>query len=99
MSLETFVDNVINLAIESCLVYDIPTILSSAKIDSMRHEELNELASESEEVQKQRLYLQDEVRILREGLLRCQKHKTREAPSKFQRSPSAACFMRSDTRD
>lgn len=78
MSLRTFIDNVINLAVESCLVYDIPAILTPRKVDAMNPDELKELASESEEVEKQRLHLQGEVKILRQGLQKCQKHKTRE---------------------
>jgi hypothetical protein len=50
----------------------------------MRPDELKDLASESEEVQKQRLFLQEQVRILREGLLKCQKHKTREVTCMFK---------------
>ena len=78
MSLRTFVDNVINLAVESCLVCDIPDILTPSKIDRMSANQLMELAAESEEVQSQRLALQNEVRILREGLRKCQRHRPRE---------------------
>ncbi|KAL2020342.1 hypothetical protein VTK56DRAFT_8570 [Thermocarpiscus australiensis] len=78
MSLRTFVDNVINLAVESCLVCDIPDILTPRKVDRMSANKLTELAAESDEVQSQRLALQNEVRILREGLRRCQRHRPRE---------------------
>ncbi|KAK4116856.1 hypothetical protein N656DRAFT_701720 [Canariomyces notabilis] len=78
MSLRTFVDNVINLAVESCLVCDIPGILTPRKVDKMTADQLAELAAESDEVQSQRLALQNEVRILREGLRRCQRHRPRE---------------------
>ncbi|KAK4152385.1 P-loop containing nucleoside triphosphate hydrolase protein [Chaetomidium leptoderma] len=92
MSLRTFIDNVINLAVESCLVYHIPTILTPRKVDGMTVEMLEELASESDEVQRQRSDLEDEVRILREGLGKCQKHKPREvsAATTPQRSPTPA---------
>ncbi|KAJ4289908.1 hypothetical protein N0V88_006703 [Collariella sp. IMI 366227] len=68
ISLRTFTDNVINLAVERCLVYHIPTLFTSEDIHKMTIEKLQELASESEEVRTQRLALQDEVRILKDGL-------------------------------
>jgi len=80
MSLRTFIDNIINLAAESCLVRDIPTILTPMKVDAMSANTLEELASESEEVQIQRRRLEDEVKILREGLRKCQRHERRELP-------------------
>ncbi|KAL2173145.1 P-loop containing nucleoside triphosphate hydrolase protein [Thermothelomyces heterothallicus CBS 202.75] len=86
MSLRTFVDNVINLAAESCLVRDIPTILTPMKVDGMSADALEELASESEEVQIQRRRLEDEVKILREGLRKCQKHERRELPGRLSAS-------------
>ncbi|KAF5234709.1 hypothetical protein FANTH_12061 [Fusarium anthophilum] len=49
MSLRTFTDNVINLAVESCLVYDIPDILTPTKVDRMSKERLEELAGESDD--------------------------------------------------
>ncbi|KAL2144474.1 hypothetical protein VTI28DRAFT_9049 [Corynascus sepedonium] len=81
MSLRTFIDNIINLAAESCLVRDIPTILTPMKVDAMSANTLEELASESEEVQIQRRRLEDEVKILREGLRKCQRHERRELPA------------------
>ncbi|KXX73917.1 Interferon-induced GTP-binding protein Mx3 [Madurella mycetomatis] len=78
MSLRTFIDNVINLAVESCLVCDIPDILTPRKVDRMSANQLTELAAESDEVQSQRLALQNEVRTLREGLRMCQRHRPRE---------------------
>ena len=78
MSLRTFVDNVINLTVESCLVRHIPTILTSRDVLGMDTDRLEELALEPEDVQQQRLDLQAEVRVLREGLHKCQKHKLRD---------------------
>ncbi|KAK4246304.1 P-loop containing nucleoside triphosphate hydrolase protein [Corynascus novoguineensis] len=82
MSLRTFIDNIINLAAESCLIRDIPTILTPMKVDAMSANTLEELASESEEVQIQRRRLEDEVKILREGLRKCQRHERRELPAR-----------------
>lgn len=72
-------DNVVNLAAESCLISHVPNILTARKIDAMTVDDLKELASESDETRMNRSRLQDEVRILREGLRKCQKHKPRES--------------------
>lgn len=78
MSLGTFTDNVINLAIESCLLCDIPKILTTTEVGEMNEGKLNELASESEDDQAQRQMLQAQVGILRSGLQECDKHRRRE---------------------
>jgi len=78
MSSRAFIENVINLAVESCLVRDIPAILTPKRVDQMDSETLKELASESEDVHAERTQLQRQVNILREGLRRCQQHKRRE---------------------
>jgi hypothetical protein len=70
-------DNVANLAVESCLVSDVENILTARKVDAMSVDTLKELASESEETRMNRTRLENEVRILREGLRKCQKHKPR----------------------
>ncbi|PHH88424.1 hypothetical protein CDD83_7552 [Cordyceps sp. RAO-2017] len=77
MSLRTFTDNVINLAIESCLVYDIPNILTPTKVDRMDEKRLCELAQESEDAQSRRKHLQGEVEILRQGLEQCRRYRPR----------------------
>ncbi|KEY71743.1 hypothetical protein S7711_02969 [Stachybotrys chartarum IBT 7711] len=78
MSRRTFIDNVINLAVESCLIRDIPDILTPTKIDCMTEERLSELAAESQDSQSRRLYLEKDIEILREGLHQCQKYKPRK---------------------
>ncbi|KAL9562148.1 hypothetical protein ACKAV7_013692 [Fusarium commune] len=77
MSLRTFTDNVINLAVESCLVYDIPDILTSTKVDRMSKERLEELAGESDDTSSRRKRLQEEVEFLRQGLAQCRRYKPR----------------------
>lgn len=77
MSLRTFTDNVTNLAIESCLVCDIPDILTPTKVDRMSKETLSELAAESEDAQSRREHLKGEVEILRQGLEQCRRYKPR----------------------
>ncbi|KAM4066602.1 dynamin family protein [Hirsutella rhossiliensis] len=77
MSRRTFTDNIINLAIESCLVCDIPDILTPTKVDRMSSERLRELAAESEDAQSRRRHLQDEIDVLRQGLEQCRRYKPR----------------------
>ncbi|KAJ9138988.1 Interferon-induced GTP-binding protein Mx3 [Coniochaeta hoffmannii] len=81
MSLGIFTDNVINLAIENCIVCDIPNILTTTEVGGMKEDRLKALASESEEVQAQRIMLQEQVDILRHGLQKCKQHKPRESAS------------------
>lgn len=78
MSLRTFTDNVINLAVENCLVCGIPDILTPQKVHRMSEERLRELAEESEELQSQRNTLQKEVEVLRKGLRKCRQHQPRQ---------------------
>ncbi len=91
---ETFIENVINLAVESCLVYHIPDILTTGKVDRMTAAELKDLASESVDIQIRRKELEAEVKILEEGLRKCQRHKPRplagkQTPTPFQPSSTA----------
>ncbi|KAK3896433.1 hypothetical protein C8A05DRAFT_20590, partial [Staphylotrichum tortipilum] len=74
-SLSTFTDNVINLAVERCLVYPLPALFTSENVHQMTVEKLEELAAESPDVRTQRDDLEKEIRILKEGLRRCQRHR------------------------
>lgn len=76
-------NNIISLAIESCLIRDLPAIFTPTKVDGMDAERLRYLASETEDLQRQRQDLQQEVTILREGLRKCQKHRPRQQPGMF----------------
>ncbi|KAF4338119.1 interferon-regulated resistance GTP-binding [Fusarium beomiforme] len=78
MSLRTFTDNVINLAVESCLVYDIPDILAPTTVDRMSKERLEELAGESNDTVSRRRILEDELEALRKGLAQCRRYRPRE---------------------
>ncbi|KAI1467549.1 P-loop containing nucleoside triphosphate hydrolase protein [Daldinia caldariorum] len=78
MSLRTFVDNVVVLAVENCLISDLPSILTTAKINEMEDSELERLASESPEVETERNELQSEYEALQKGLRICNKFKERK---------------------
>ncbi|KAJ3460208.1 hypothetical protein MRS44_011075 [Fusarium solani] len=85
MSRRTFTDNVINLAIESCLVCDIPNILTPTEVNCMSDERLSELADESENTVSQRETLREEVKILSQGLAMCRRYRPR--PSTVRPTP------------
>ncbi|CAM1510890.1 Fc.00g084030.m01.CDS01 [Cosmosporella sp. VM-42] len=77
MSRRTFADNVMNLALEGCLIYDIPELLTPMTVHSMSQERLIELASESDDVKSRRQKLQEDVKILQEGLKLCRQYRPR----------------------
>lgn len=77
MSRRTFTENVINLAIESCLICDVSNILTPTRVDGMSEGELEELAAESADTQNRRKHLEEEIEILRHGREGCHLHKPR----------------------
>ncbi|KAI0852872.1 P-loop containing nucleoside triphosphate hydrolase protein [Daldinia vernicosa] len=79
MSLRTFVDNVIILAVENCLIRDLPSIFTTTRVNKMEDDELERLASESPEVQTERKELRAEYEALKKGLQICNKFKERKA--------------------
>jgi hypothetical protein len=83
MSHRTFTENVINLAVDNCLMRDIPRILTPEKVIQMTEETLKDLASESSDILSKREFLQQQARKLREGLQVCQQHRRREVPGTY----------------
>lgn len=83
MSRRTFTDNVINLAIESCLVCHIPDILTPTVVDAMTKEKLQDLAAESGHTTARRQVLQEEVEVLRQGLAQCRRYRPRPLTGKL----------------
>ncbi|KAK3896335.1 hypothetical protein C8A05DRAFT_20663, partial [Staphylotrichum tortipilum] len=53
----------------------LPALLTSENVHQMTVEKLKELAAESPDVRTQRGDLENEIRILKEGLRRCQRHR------------------------
>ncbi|OHE96944.1 dynamin family protein [Colletotrichum orchidophilum] len=90
ISLRTFTDNLINLAIETCLIRDLPNILTPRDVSSMSDARLAELAAESEEVRQYRVQLQEDITMLKKGLEQCRRYKPRAViDSKADASPGA----------
>ncbi|KND94642.1 Dynamin-like protein 4C [Tolypocladium ophioglossoides CBS 100239] len=72
MTLETFMTNVIILAVENQLMSRIPDIFTMSKIVRLEEDELKRLAGESEDVQATREDIQRDLDKLRTGLELCE---------------------------
>ncbi|KAI1754070.1 P-loop containing nucleoside triphosphate hydrolase protein [Xylaria castorea] len=94
LSLRIFTDNVIILAIENCLIKDLPTIFTTGVVSQMNDEMLERLAAESADIQAERAELEVECEALQKGFDLCKTYRTRNAtvlPDPFQsRGKSAA---------
>lgn len=77
MSIRTFTENVINLAIERCLIHDLPNILTPTEVDGMTEAHLEELAAEPSKTKSRRLLLDSEIKILQDGLKTCRRYRPR----------------------
>lgn len=77
-SLKTFVDNIIILAIENCLICELPSILEPNKVNGMTDDQIKELVAESDEVIEERSRVQKALTSLNEGLKACRRHRIRE---------------------
>lgn len=78
MSLRTFTDNMIVLAIENVLIKDLPSIFTTERVNQMEDDELKRLASESPEIQVDRKELEKEYDDLKKGLQICNRFKERK---------------------
>lgn len=77
-SMWTFIENVVNLGIESVLICDITNIITPASICRMNQEQIEELASESITIQAKREHLRQEVERLAEGFEIIRRERRRE---------------------
>lgn len=77
MTLRTFTDNLINLAVESCLVQGLPNMFTPSLVSGMSDNELKNLAAESEDVRVCRAQLREEVELLKQGLEQCRSYRRR----------------------
>ncbi|KAI0026161.1 hypothetical protein F4780DRAFT_11423 [Xylariomycetidae sp. FL0641] len=82
MSLRTFADNIIVLAVENCLVTEIPSIFTTEMVCQMSSEEVKRLGAEAPEIQVERTEVQAEYDALRKGLTLCNKYRARGATGK-----------------
>ncbi|KAL0765244.1 hypothetical protein CaCOL14_012503 [Colletotrichum acutatum] len=77
MTLRTFTDNLINLALESCLIQELPRILTPKDVNAMNDARLEELAAESEEIRVRRTQVQSDIKLLKQGLDQCRRYRPR----------------------
>ncbi|KAI1873115.1 uncharacterized protein JN550_003368 [Neoarthrinium moseri] len=102
ISLGTFAHNMVNLAVENCLISDLQNILTPSMVMQMSNERLEMLASESEAVQAERYTLQHEVNILTSGLrecTQCRPHQRTVLPEAFTRFPTGTLNQSSESSD
>ncbi|KAM0807103.1 putative GED domain-containing protein [Seiridium cardinale] len=92
ISLRTFTENMVILAIENCLIEDLPHLFTSEKVNQMENEELEQLAAETEELRLERAQVKEEHDSLKKGLEFCSKYRKREA-SLFAELDKAAKSM------
>ncbi|KAK1993226.1 hypothetical protein LX36DRAFT_586805 [Colletotrichum falcatum] len=83
MALRTFTENLVNLVVESCLIRELPSILTPKDVNRMSDARLAELAAESEEARQRRSQLQHHVTLLKKGLEQCRRYKPRVAVGKY----------------
>ncbi|KAH8903562.1 hypothetical protein BR93DRAFT_190369 [Coniochaeta sp. PMI_546] len=83
MSLRTFTENVIILAVENCLISKLPSMLTLSMVHDMDDEMLIKLAAESPEIAQERLELERDISVLTEGLRICKRHRPRESTGEF----------------
>jgi len=75
MSLSTFTENIMILAVENCLIRKIPDMFASTMITSMEDEVLAKLGSETRKVREERETLQLDLSVLEGGLRECKKYR------------------------
>ncbi|OIW28338.1 hypothetical protein CONLIGDRAFT_644532 [Coniochaeta ligniaria NRRL 30616] len=87
MSLRIFTDNIIILAIENCLICELPSILEPNMVNGMADTQVKELVAERPEVTEERERLEKTLTSLREGLRACRRHRVIEPTG----SSSSSC--------
>jgi len=80
MSLRTFIDNVVILAIENCLISELPTVLEPNMVRCMDDEKIVLLVAERPGVAERRKQLDEEVLSVRHSLEIYERHRLMEPP-------------------
>ncbi|KAF5662839.1 GTP-binding protein [Fusarium heterosporum] len=100
-SRHTFVDNVTNFAVQGCLIRGLPGLVTPQKIGRLSDERVEEMAAEPSDWQSQRESLQEEIKILEQGLGPCKRYKPRAmtVPSIRNTPASTNSAPKSETSD
>ncbi|UNI14187.1 hypothetical protein JDV02_000843 [Purpureocillium takamizusanense] len=72
MTMETFMTNIITLAVEKQLMARIPSIFGTAQVMGLKDDQLKELAEESEDSQAERSKTEEDLAKLKRGLELCE---------------------------
>ncbi|KAH8887890.1 hypothetical protein GQ53DRAFT_796090 [Thozetella sp. PMI_491] len=83
MSLTTFADNVINLAIETCLIRDLPNILSPKGVTRMPDAAVQQISALYKDGEREKQKLEKEILGLSSILQTCQRLRPREKTAAF----------------
>ncbi|KAK4197112.1 P-loop containing nucleoside triphosphate hydrolase protein [Triangularia verruculosa] len=77
-SLDIFIDNVVVLGLENCLLRHLPTILDPDMVPSMTDTDVEKVAAESRPVRQEREELQVQLAKLQSGLTACRTFQPRD---------------------
>jgi GTP-binding protein EngB required for normal cell division len=77
VALETFIDNVVVLGVESCLLSKLEAMFTSETVVQMDDDTMNLVGGESEEMQSEREELNRQLETLDDSLKRCRRHTSR----------------------
>ncbi|CAG9974930.1 unnamed protein product [Clonostachys byssicola] len=90
----TFAVNVINLAIERCLISGIPNIFTATKVSQMSKERLDELAAETDDIQNRREVLDSDIKALERAFSLCQRYRPRTVTTLPSTPPATSLASR-----
>ncbi|KIW92753.1 uncharacterized protein Z519_06601 [Cladophialophora bantiana CBS 173.52] len=89
VALETFVDNVVVLGVESCLLSKLEEMFSPETVAEMQDDKLQLLGGETPEIISKRRNLEARLRTLEEALKNFRRHASREFGLEFEGAPGA----------
>ncbi|EXJ69828.1 uncharacterized protein A1O5_06900 [Cladophialophora psammophila CBS 110553] len=84
VALETFVDNVVVLGVESCLLSKLEEMFSPETVAEMKDDKLQLLGGETPEIISERRNLEARLRTLEEALKNFRRHASREFGLEFE---------------
>ena len=91
MSLKAFANNVMILAVENCLISEMPEMLTPDKVQDMSNETVISLASESKQIKREREELLGQLAKLQAGFAACQAYRPRRTVGMFAAPHCLGC--------
>lgn len=73
VALENFIDNTVTLAVENCILANLPALFSAETVSKMNDEELRRLGSETSDASQNRRSVQARLDVLERSLETCRK--------------------------